>query len=799
MLSRLGKKIGALRRRLSRSEWTVHNLKLRHNEERADDEHAPAVLMIQIDGLGYDKLLHAIDKKKLPFLQRLVQRDNFVLRPFYSGLPSATPAVQAELFYGVSSAVPAFKYYDRRDRREKAMFEAEVADDLAHKFEKEHDGLLAGGSSYCNIFGGGAEEVHFCIQSMKLKSIFNGIRPRKIVWFVLINLEKIVRTIGLALLEAGLAVIDFFKGIFQRRNPFKELKFVFSRIGVSIILRELVRLHVKIDIARGLSIIHANFVGYDEHAHRRNPDSAFALWTLKGIDATIKDIVHKAVRSGKRDYRIYIYSDHGQENTTPFSISTGMVLQQAVAKSFAEGVLYRFSYEDSESIIPHFNMHRRNLALFRRTQKKGAAAHTENAAPDELIHITAMGPLGHIYVPIDLTAAQKKYYARQLVEQGRIPLVFYVENNTVIGVNRFGSDVLSCKISDVFGADHPFLQEVAADMETICLHPHAGDFIISGWLPNGQALSFPIENGAHGGPGKAETRGFVILPDTSDAVNKSFLRPLDLRKDVEDVRRTSKQFNTFSAAEKFAAQKTITVMSYNIHSCLGVDGKLFPDRIARIAGRLAPDIIALQEVDRNLERSGNRDQTLALSERLDMHASFFPVLKNGDGGYGLAVLSRYPIQMVDCTLLPQLQGAGFNEKRGVMNVTLETHAGPVHIFNTHLSLMRRERMLQMKCIIDDHLQKTVHNGNPVIFCGDLNCSSNSPTCKLLAQALTDCQNMYPGFRPDPTFFSSYPLMRLDHIFHSYHLQPLSIRAIDDWECRLASDHLPVLGVLQRAR
>ncbi|MDT8335372.1 MAG: hypothetical protein RQ753_06720 [Desulfurivibrionaceae bacterium] len=80
--------------------------------------HAPGALLIQIDGLGYDRLLAAIDKNRLPFLQRMIQREHFVLRKFYSGLPSATPAVQAELFFGseprcrpsnTSTAAPAGK------------------------------------------------------------------------------------------------------------------------------------------------------------------------------------------------------------------------------------------------------------------------------------------------------------------------------------------------------------------------------------------------------------------------------------------------------------------------------------------------------------------------------------------------------------------------------------------------------------------------------------------------------------------------------------------------------------------
>ncbi|HKJ64000.1 MAG TPA: hypothetical protein VJ969_01260, partial [Desulfopila sp.] len=193
MLGRLGKKIRHLRRTFSRSEWAAENLRLREDARLPPDPHTPGVIIIQINGLGYDRLLQAIDKRKLPFLQRLIQRENFVLRKFYSGLPSTTAAVQAELFYGVRGAIPSFEYYDREIQKKRAMFTPYAADAVAERLASTARGLLAGGSSYANIFTGGAREAPFCIQPMKMQSLFDGIRPRKRAWFVLINVEKIIR------------------------------------------------------------------------------------------------------------------------------------------------------------------------------------------------------------------------------------------------------------------------------------------------------------------------------------------------------------------------------------------------------------------------------------------------------------------------------------------------------------------------------------------------------------------------------------------------------------------------------
>ncbi|MDT8379380.1 MAG: hypothetical protein RQ739_10855 [Desulfotignum sp.] len=66
-------------------------------------------------------------------------------------------------------------------------------------------------------------------------------------------------------------------------------------------------------------------------------------------------------------------------------------------------------------------------------------------------------------------------------------------------------------------------------------HPDAGDIVISGWDPMDMPLSFNIEGGAHGGPGKEETCGIVLLPGNLNTKVR-YLRPLDLRQRIQDYR-----------------------------------------------------------------------------------------------------------------------------------------------------------------------------------------------------------------------------------------------------------------------
>src|SRR3989344_6055339 len=87
-----------LRRSFTRSEWAVRLLRLKRIPS---GDNAPGPLLIQIDGRAFPQFQRALKSGRLPFLRRLIQRQDYRLHSFYSGLPSATPGVQGEFFYGV--------------------------------------------------------------------------------------------------------------------------------------------------------------------------------------------------------------------------------------------------------------------------------------------------------------------------------------------------------------------------------------------------------------------------------------------------------------------------------------------------------------------------------------------------------------------------------------------------------------------------------------------------------------------------------------------------------------------------
>src|ERR1700722_19038329 len=120
MLSRIEVVLRALKRNVSRSEWAIRLLRLARLKQPTIE---PGLVMVQIDGLSMTQLNRALQKGNLPFLQSLLSKERYILRSFYSGIPSNTPAVQAELFYGIKSCVPAFSYLDRQSGRSVKMLD----------------------------------------------------------------------------------------------------------------------------------------------------------------------------------------------------------------------------------------------------------------------------------------------------------------------------------------------------------------------------------------------------------------------------------------------------------------------------------------------------------------------------------------------------------------------------------------------------------------------------------------------------------------------------------------------------
>ncbi|MCU1450797.1 MAG: oxidoreductase, partial [Acidimicrobiales bacterium] len=732
-----------LRRAVSRVERTARLLGGEGAERAARAESPDArrgLVLVQIDGLSHDALRGAVAKGDMPVVAGLIRDAGHRLHPMYSGLPATTPAVQAELFYGVRCAVPAFSFVDRSNGRLVRMSQPEAAATVEAGFDG-HRPLLAGGSSYSNIFTGGAVEARFCIASLGWTDPFRTRHARALPGLVPYYAGDVVRAVGATLRESLVGPARLARAVSRGEDLRSELAFAGSRVAVAVGVREVSALSVVLDIARGLPVIHIDLVGYDECAHRRGPDSDLCRSTLRDIDGVVGRIVAAARRSRRRSYDVWVLSDHGQERTVPYVEREGRSVEDAVAAVLqSQGVELEARDEAGRTLEPVWSL-RRAIGVLRHEPHDG----DEHWEPGHLV-VTAQGPLGHVYAPRPLDEDETDAIAASLVKDANIPLVLARRGPDMASVwTRTGMSTLPGDAVDVLGTDHPFVHAAARDLVALCRHPNAGDLVLCGWAPGAEAVSFPHENGSHGGPGPEETGAFVLTPPdiSMKAEGGGPLRPADVRSAGLRV--------LDGTVERDASQRrrmawpipgALRVMTYNVHSCVGLDGALSVERVAEVIAAYEPDVVALQELDVGRPRTGGVDQAEAIAGRLEMLLHFHPTLTVGEERYGDAVLSRLPMRVARAAPLPQLARRNPLEPRGALWVEIAAPWGNLQVVNTHLSLHPRERGLQVDALLGPEWLGAIAMGEGVL-CGDFNAFAWGPVCRNVTRRMRDAQAVAP--------------------------------------------------------
>jgi len=234
------------------------------------------------------------------------------------------------------------------------------------------------------------------------------------------------------------------------------------------------------------------------------------------------------------------------------------------------------------------------------------------------------------------------------------------------------------------------------------------------------------------------------------------------------------------------------ILTYNVHRCVGVDRRLDVGRVADVIARLAPDIVALQELDVGRLRTKGVDQAHEIARRLDMAFHFHPALKVEEELYGDAVLTSLPERLVKTGPLPGHPRIAALEPRGALWLEIEVDGRPVQVINTHLGLVPREQHLQAA-----HLAGPAWLGDPActgptILLGDFNATTSSVVHRAITARLRQSRALAPRTSPTATFPSTFPVLRIDHLFVSNEIVVKDVFTPFDALCRVASDHLPLV-------
>lgn len=220
------------------------------------------------------------------------------------------------------------------------------------------------------------------------------------------------------------------------------------------------------------------------------------------------------------------------------------------------------------------------------------------------------------------------------------------------------------------------------------------------------------------------------------------------------------------------------IATFNIlHGRSPADDRVDPGRFADAVASLGADVLAMQEVDRDQERSGGTDLTAVAARAMDAPEHRFAATLHGAPGvwtaatgagqpgraeYGLAVLSRYPVLLWRRLALDPLPvrapiwppGARRpllveDEPRAALAAVVDGPQGRVTVVATHLTFLPGWNLLQLR-----RLRRAVARlPQPAVVVGDLN----------LPGALPALATGWTPLVTGATFPAHAPRRQIDHV------------------------------------
>jgi endonuclease/exonuclease/phosphatase family metal-dependent hydrolase len=234
---------------------------------------------------------------------------------------------------------------------------------------------------------------------------------------------------------------------------------------------------------------------------------------------------------------------------------------------------------------------------------------------------------------------------------------------------------------------------------------------------------------------------------------------------------------------------TLRILTYNIYHGETTDGRVDMDLFASIINEVKPDLVALQEVDKNVQRTGVINITKELSKRTGLKGHFVKHRDFQGGEYGNAILSRFPV--TDMHVIEGYKSPSTSSGTGITIpfIKIRLAKGREIIFNcTHLSTRLEDRKAQARQLLDYYGEV---GGAPMIITGDLNAEPHHEEIKMLFEKFAEADTTFEN-----TFSTRTGMKKkIDYILYPRN---------DQWEvletkvlCRGdASDHCGFFAVLR---
>ncbi len=305
----------------------------------------PGVLFLQLDGVGHDILVRAVEKGLMPTVaswlgvpqgEGVTGRATHCLTPWRTDWSSQTGASQLGILHGTNHDIPAFRWYEKDNREVMVCNRPASAAELQRRaVERTGDGglLTVDGASRGNLFSGGAGEQALVLSiAVRRRGRENRSRAGYFAYFS--DPANAVRTALSFFAEVGREIGQSTVARMRKRRPrvARGGLYPFIRAFATVVERDVVVAAVMGDMLAGRTAVYADLVAYDEVAHHSGPHSRDTEKVLQRLDRSLALIANVAEHA-PRPYRIVLLSDHGQSPGETFLGRYGLTLGDLVRQA----------------------------------------------------------------------------------------------------------------------------------------------------------------------------------------------------------------------------------------------------------------------------------------------------------------------------------------------------------------------------------------------------------------------------------------------------------------------------------
>nr|WP_260474122.1 phage holin family protein [Streptomyces sp. WAC 04229] len=487
----------------------------------------PGIVFLQLDGVGHDVLLDAVDSGAMPTVARWLGRHgasaSHRLAPWRTDWSSQTGASQLGILHGSNHDVPAFRWYEKDTGEVMVCNRPTSAAELQHRAVRRtgDGGLLSlDGASRGNLFGGGADEQALVL-SIATRRRSRETRSRSGYFAYFSDPANAVRTAMSFVAEVGREIGQSTRARAHKVRPrvSRGGLYPFVRAFATVVERDVVVAAVMGDMLAGRTAVYADLVAYDEVAHHSGPHGRDALNVLRRLDRSLA-LIEKVADQAPRSYRIVLLSDHGQSPGETFRARYGLTLGDLVRAGCGLPVPRRAQRTRSGAEA-------RNTvrAALHRPVEEGAAqqrpADTPAGRRSEPI-VLASGNLGLVSFPdVPHRMTREEIDARHpalLPTLANHPGIGFLlvrsERHGGVVLGAHGAEIPLDRLDEDPGPLAPFGPGAADAVRRTHSFPHTADIMVNSFHDpaDGEVLAFEEQIGSHGGLGGAQSRAFLLSP-----------------------------------------------------------------------------------------------------------------------------------------------------------------------------------------------------------------------------------------------------------------------------------------------